>query len=221
MTAAKARGIGFTSQRTRDRMVERLREKGIRDEAVLAAMAAVPRHLFVDEALASRAYEDTALPIGFEQTISQPFVVALMIAALRHGREGGLGKVLEVGTGCGYQAAVLAHLAKDVYSVERISGLLERARSNLRAMRISNLRLVHGDGSGGLAEAAPFDSIITAAAAAELPPALKTQLVVGGRLIAPIGVRDQALLLVERTASGFTEQWMDAVRFVPLRAGKQ
>ena len=221
MTAAKARGIGFTSQRTRDRMVERLREKGVRDEVVLAAMAAVPRHLFVDEALASRAYEDTALPIGFEQTISQPFVVALMIAALRHGREGGLGKVLEVGTGCGYQAAVLAHLAKDVYSIERISGLLERARSNLRAMRISNLRLVHGDGSDGLPEAAPFDSIITAAAAAELPPALKTQLAIGGRLIAPIGVRDQALLLVERTAGGFTEQWMDAVRFVPLRAGKE
>lgn len=202
-------------------MVERLREKGIRDETVLAAMAAVPRHLFVDEALATRAYEDTALPIGFEQTISQPFVVALMISALRHGREGGLGKVLEIGTGCGYQAAVLAHLAKEVYSMERISGLLERARANLRPMRIPNLRLVHGDGSDGLPEAAPFDSIITAAAAAQLPPALKTQLALGGRLIAPIGVRDQALLLVERTAGGFTEQWMDAVRFVPLRAGKQ
>jgi protein-L-isoaspartate(D-aspartate) O-methyltransferase len=210
MTVAKARGIGFTSQRTRDRMVERLREKGVRDEVVLAAMGAVPRHLFVDEALASRAYEDTALPIGFEQTIS----------TLRQGKDS-LGKVLEIGTGCGYQAAVLAQLAKEVYSIERISGLLDRARANLRPLRIGNLRLTHGDGSDGLASAAPFDSIISAAAAAELPPALKSQLAVGGRLIAPIGVRDQTLLLVERTKTGFTEQWLDAVRFVPLRAGKQ
>ena len=220
MTAAKTRGIGFTSQRTRDRMVERLREKGVRDEVVLAAMGGVPRHLFVDEALASRAYEDTALPIGFEQTISQPFVVAFMISTLRQGKDS-LGKVLEIGTGCGYQAAVLAQLAKEVYSIERISGLLDRARANLRPLRIGNLRLTHGDGSEGLVTAAPFDSIISAAAAAELPPALKSQLAVGGRLIAPIGVRDQALLLVERTATGFTEQWLDAVRFVPLRAGKQ
>lgn len=226
MNASKTHGIGFTSQRTRDRMVERLRLKGIRDETVLAAMAAVPRHLFVDEALASRAYEDTALPIGFEQTISQPYVVALMISALRAGRENGLGaKVLEIGTGCGYQAALLAKLAKEVYSVERISGLLERARSNLRGLRIPNLRLAHGDGSEGLAAAAPFDSIISAAAAQELPPALKTQLAVGGRLIAPLhlaaGQSEQALCLIERTEKGFTEQWMDAVRFVPLRMGKQ
>jgi protein-L-isoaspartate(D-aspartate) O-methyltransferase len=220
MTVAKTRGIGFTSQRTRDRMVERLREKGVRDEVVLAAMGGVPRHMFVDEALSSRAYEDTALPIGFEQTISQPFVVAFMISTLRQGKDS-LGKVLEIGTGCGYQAAVLAQLAKEVYSVERISGLLDRARANLRPLRIGNLRLTHGDGSEGLATAAPFDSIISAAAAAELPPALKSQLAVGGRLIAPIGVRDQALLLVERTATGFNEQWLDAVRFVPLRAGKQ
>ena len=225
MTASKAHGIGFTSQRTRDRMVERLRAKGIRDETVLAAMGAVPRHLFVDEALASRAYEDTALPIGFEQTISQPFVVALMISALRTGREGGLGKVLEIGTGCGYQAAVLARLAKEVYSIERIGGLLLKARANLREMRIPNLRLTHGDGSEGLAQAAPFDSIISAAAAQELPPALKTQLAVGGRLIAPVhvnaGQHEQALCLIDRTATGFTEQWLDAVRFVPLRIGKQ
>jgi len=221
MTKTKTQGIGFTSQRTRDRMVERLREKGIRDETVLAAMGAVPRHLFVDEALASRAYEDTALPIGFEQTISQPFVVALMISALRQERDAGLGKVLEIGTGCGYQAAVLAQVAKEVYSIERIQGLLERARANLRPMRIGNLRLTYGDGSAGLPEAAPFDSIISAAAAAELPPALKTQLAVGGRLIAPVGVQDQVLLLVERTATGFSERRLDAVRFVPLRAGKQ
>lgn len=224
MTASRAHGIGFTSQRTRDRMIARLRQQGVRDETVLAAMGAVPRHLFVDEALASRAYEDTALPIGFEQTISQPYVIAVMISALRAGREGGLGKVLEIGTGCGYQAALLARLAKDVYSVERIGGLLEKARANLRPLRIPNLRLVHADGSEGLLAAAPFDAIISAAAAQMLPAALKDQLVVGGRLIAPVhvsaGGSEQALCLIERTATGFTEQWMDPVRFVPLRAGK-
>ena len=216
---SKTRGIGMTSQRTRDRMVARLRENGIRDEAVLAAMAAVPRHLFVDEGLASRAYEDTALPIGFEQTISQPFVVARMIEAVRARKP--FARVLEVGTGCGYQAAVLAHLAKDVYSVERIAGLLEKARGNLRPMRLSNLRLVHGDGAKGLAEAAPFDGIIVAAAAAGVPDALLQQLAPGGRMIVPVGSGDQALCLVERTPTGLTEKWLDAVRFVPLRGGKQ
>src|SRR5574341_566614 len=160
-------GIGMTSQRTRARMVERLREQGIRDERVLAAMAAVPRHLFVDEALASRAYEDTALPIGFGQTISQPWVVARMIELLGTGRT--LGKVLEVGTGCGYQAAVLAQSAVEVYSIERIKELHERARANLRELRLRNLRLVHGDGKAGLEKAAPFDSIIVAAAASQTP----------------------------------------------------
>ena len=216
---SKTRGIGMTSQRTRDRMVARLRENGIRDEAVLVAMAAVPRHLFVDEGLASRAYEDTALPIGFEQTISQPFVVARMIEAVRAGKR--FARVLEVGTGCGYQAAVLAHLAKDVYSVERIAGLLEKARGNLRPMRLSNLRLVHGDGAKGLAEAAPFDGIIVAAAASGVPDALLQQLAPGGRMIVPVGSGDQALCLIERTAAGLTQQWLDAVRFVPLRGGKQ
>jgi len=219
MSASKARGIGFTSQRTRDRMVARLREKGIRDEVVLAAMSLVPRHLFVDEALASRAYEDTALPIGFEQTISQPFVVARMIEAARAGRT--LGRVLEVGTGCGYEAAVLAQVAKEVYSIERIAGLLEKARGNLRDLRLSNLRLVHGDGNRGLPEVAPFDAIIIAAAAAQLPEALRGQLAPGGRLIAPVGAQDQALCLLERTPSGYSEQWLDPVRFVPMRMGKQ
>jgi len=209
----------MTSQRTRDRMVARLREKGIRDEAVLAAMAAVPRHIFVDEGLASRAYEDTALPIGFEQTISQPFVVARMIEAVRGQRP--LGSVLEVGTGCGYQAAVLAHLAKNVYSVERIAGLLEKARGNLRPLRLSNVRLVHGDGAAGLPEGAPYDAIIVAAAAPRIPEALLQQLARGGRMIVPVGSGDQALCLSERTATGFTEKWLDAVRFVPLRGGKQ
>jgi protein-L-isoaspartate(D-aspartate) O-methyltransferase len=218
-SSSRTRGIGMTSQRTRDRMISRLREKGIRDETVLAAMAAVPRHLFVDEALASRAYEDSALPIGFEQTISQPFVVARMIASLRDGRP--LGKVLEIGTGCGYQAAVLAQMAAEVYSVERIAGLLERARANLRELRLANLRLVHGDGMKGLPEAAPFDAIIVAAAASRAPEALLQQLATGGRMIAPLGTEEQALCLMERTLKGLTEKWLDPVRFVPLRAGKQ
>jgi len=216
---SKTRGIGMTSQRTRDRMVARLRENGIRDEAVLAAMASVPRHIFVDEGLASRAYEDTALPIGFEQTISQPFVVARMIEAVRAQRP--LSCVLEVGTGCGYQAALLARIARDVYSVERIAGLLEKARGNLRALRLSNLRLVHGDGALGLPEAAPFDGIIVAAAATGVPDALLQQLAPGGRMIVPVGGGDQALCLIEKTATGLTEKWLDAVRFVPLRGGKQ
>ena len=220
MTAAsRARGIGMTSQRTRDRMVARLRDKGIRDEAVLAAIAAVPRHIFIEEALASRAYEDTALPIGFEQTISQPFIVARMLEALDvHKR---LGTVLEVGTGCGYQAAVLARLAKEVYSVERIAGLLEKARSNLRSLRLSNLRLVHADGNQGLPEAAPFDGIIVAAAARGVPRALLQQLATGGRMIVPVGADDQALCLIEKTSTGLTEKWLDPVRFVPLRNGRQ
>ena len=215
----KTRGIGMTSQRTRDRMVARLREQGIRDEAVLGAMAAVPRHIFIEEVLASRAYEDTALPIGFEQTISQPFIVARMLEALRGGRL--LGKALEIGTGCGYQAALLARLATEVYSVERIAGLLEKARDNLRPLRLSNLRLVHDDGTEGLPEAAPFDGIVVAAATPGIPRALLQQLARGGRMIVPVGTDDQALCLIERTPTGLTEKWLDAVRFVPLRGGKQ
>jgi protein-L-isoaspartate(D-aspartate) O-methyltransferase len=216
---AKARGIGMTSKRTRDRMVARLREKGIRDEAVLAAIAAVPRHIFIEEALASRAYEDTALPIGYEQTISQPFIVARMLEAM--GGQRRLGTVLEVGTGCGYQAAVLARLAKEVYSVERIAGLLEKARSNLRPLRLSNLRLVHADGNQGLPKAAPFDGIIVAAAAPGVPQALLQQLASGGRMIVPVGADSQVLCLIEKTSTGLTEKWLDAVHFVPLRGGRQ
>ena len=213
----QAQGIGMTSQRTRARMVERLRKEGIADETVLAALGAVPRHLFVEEALASRAYDDDALPIGFSQTISQPYIVALMIQALRAGRE--LGKVLEVGTGCGYQAAVLAQLASEVYSVERIAPLLAKARANLRGLRLANLRLKHGDGNLGLAEAAPFDSIILAAASPQLPKALMQQLAPGGRMILPFGTSEQVLRLVERTRSGFSEITLDAVRFVPMLMG--
>jgi protein-L-isoaspartate(D-aspartate) O-methyltransferase len=214
-------GIGMTSQRTRARMVERLREQGIADERVLEAMAAVPRHLFVEEALASRAYEDTALPIGFGQTISQPFVVARMIEILM--RERPLGKVLEIGTGCGYQAAVLANLAAEVYSIERIKELLERARGNLRELRLRNLRLAHGDGAAGMDKAAPFDSIILAAAAPRMPQALLPQLARGGRMILPLrepGADAQRLVLVERSRLGYAETALDPVRFVPLRPGK-
>jgi protein-L-isoaspartate(D-aspartate) O-methyltransferase len=216
-------GIGMTSRRTRDRMVERIRAQGIHDEAVLSAMAAVPRHAFVEEALASRAYEDTALPIGFSQTISQPYVVARMIGALRGNSP--VRRVLEVGTGCGYQAAVLAQVFSEVYSIERIGALLERARGNLRELRLSNLRLVYGDGNHGLPEAAPFDGIIVAAAANAVPEALREQLAVGGRLILPVRVSSaeaavQRLLLIERTARAWNETELDLVRFVPLEAGK-
>lgn len=212
-------GIGMTSQRTRTRMVERLRAEGIRDERVLAALGTVPRHVFVEPALAHRAYEDTALPLMLGQTISQPFVVARMIELLLAGRAG-LGKVLEVGAGCGYQAAVLAMLSKDVYAVERIAPLLARARDNLRQLRLTGVRLKHADGNFGLPEAAPFDTIILAAAAQRAPQTLLDQLSVGGRLILPLGTdRSQVLALIERGADGFVETRFDAVRFVPLLPG--
>ena len=216
----KPAGIGMTSARTRARMVERLRAKGIRDERVLAAIGAVPRHLFVDEALASRAYEDTALPIGFGQTISQPFVVARMIELLVEDR--GAESVLEIGTGCGYQAAVLAQLFARVYSIERIKALLERARANLLGLRLANLRLAHGDGYLGLEKAAPFQCIVVAAAAPRVPEALLRQLAPGGRMILPLKVNggSQRLVLFERSGRGFLESTLDPVRFVPMEAGK-
>lgn len=219
MTSEVLRTALQTAQRSRARMIERLREQGVRDEKVLAAMMAVPRHLFVEEALATRAYEDTALPLGLQQTISQPFVVARMIEILRAGRE--LGKTLEVGTGCGYQAAVLSQVATDVYSVERLRPLLDRARDNLRHLRLPNVRLKHADGSVGLKEAAPFDTIIVAAAAPRVPPALTEQLAEGGRLILPVGAAEQQLVLVERSARGLRETRLSAVRFVPLLPGTE
>ena len=224
MTAPLLHGIGMTSLRTRERMIERLREQGIRDERVLAAMGSVPRHIFVEEALASRAYEDTALPLGFQQTISQPYVVARMIELLLDPAGRALGKTLEIGAGCGYQAAVLAMLTRDLYAVERIEPLLARARKNLAQLKMTQVRMKHADGILGLAEAAPFDTIIVAAAATRVPQPLLKQLAPGGRLILPLGGAsgsEQYLSLFERNAEGpgHSEQRFDAVRFVPLVAG--
>ena len=212
-----ARGVGMTSQRARDRLVERLAGEGIRDRRVLDVMRTLPRHQFIDEALASRAYEDTALPLGFSQTISQPYIVARMIEVLRAGRE--LGKTLEIGAGCGYQAAVLAQLTDEVYAVERIEPLLAKAKLNMRAIQQFKVRLKHADGNLGLPEAAPFDTIIVAAAALRVPNALLQQLALGGRMLLPLGAGDQYLLLVERRAEGYVETRLDSVRFVPLLSG--
>ena len=211
-------GIGMASQRTRLRLIERLREQGIKDEAVLAAMLEVPRHLFVDEAMASRAYDDVSLPINFNQTISQPYIVARMIEVLR--AEAPLDRVLEIGTGCGYQAAVLAQVAREVYTVERIQPLYERARKQLRDLKIRNVSVRYADGTAGLPEAAPFDGIIMAAAAPTLSVALREQLAVGGRMVLPVGMREQWLYLVERDARGFRETQLEPVKFVPLLMGK-
>ena len=210
-------GVGMTSQRTRARMVARLREQGIRDERVLTAMGAVPRHIFLEPALAQRAYEDMALPLGFGQTISQPYVVARMIELLIAGRN--LGKTLEIGAGCGYQTAVLAMLTKDVYAMERIAPLLARAKDNLRQLRLPQVRFKYGDGQLGIPEAKPFDTIILAAAAPHVPQALLDQLAPDGRLIMPLGDENQVLLLVEHGPQGFVETRFDAVRFVPLLSG--
>ncbi len=210
-------GIGMTSQRTRMRMIERLREHGIVDEAVLNVMYEVPRHIFVEEALASRAYEDFALPLGFGQTISQPYIVARMTELLTAGNP--LGKVLEIGTGCGYQTAVLAKLAVEVYSVERLLPLLAKARKNLRELRITNTRFKHADGHVGIPEGAPFDAILVTAAATHVPDALKQQLAPGGRMVVPMGTREQHLCVIERNARGFTQSKLDQVKFVPMLSG--
>ena len=216
-------GIGMTSQRTRARLIERLREQGIKDEAVLAAMFEVPRHLFVDEALASRAYDDVSLPINYNQTISQPYIVARMIEVLRAPSDGvdrPLGRVLEIGTGCGYQAAVLAQVAREVYTVERIKPLYERARKQLSELKIRNVSVRYADGTAGLPEAGPFDGIIMAAAAPALSAVLREQLAVGGRMVLPVGMQTQWLYLIERDARGFRETQLEPVKFVPLLMGK-
>jgi len=210
-------GVGMTSERTRMRMVELVRREGVTNEKVLGAMAEIPRHLFVDEGIASRAYEDVALPIGHGQTISSPTIVGLMTELLLEKKP--MSKVLEVGTGCGYQTAVLAKLVKEVYTLERIAPLMDKARRNLRDLRFYNVRYKHADGHGGYAEGAPYDGILMAASATHVPEALKQQLAVGGRMVLPVGVEDQWLYVVDRTETGFVEQKRAAVRFVPLLPG--
>jgi protein-L-isoaspartate(D-aspartate) O-methyltransferase len=210
-------GIGMTSERTRLRMIENLRREGIVDERVLGAMAEIPRHLFVDEGIASRAYEDVALPIGHGQTISSPTIVALMTQLLLEVKP--MDKVLEVGTGCGYQTAVLGKLVKEIYTLERIAPLMDKARRNLRDLRFYNIRYKHADGHGGYPEGGPYDGILMAASATHVPEALKQQLAVGGRMVLPVGVDDQWLYVVDRKDGGFVEQRRAAVRFVPLLPG--
>jgi len=216
-------GSGMTSDRTRARMVERLRADGIRDELVLAAMNAIPRHIFVDEALAIRAYDNSPLPIGHGQTISQPWVVARMTELARNGRT--LDGVLEIGTGCGYQTAVLARLAKTVYTVERIGALVNKARRHLQSLKIRNVRLAHGDGSSDLGEDIAVDAIVVTAGATHVPTPLLRHLKPGGRMVLPLASQDEAergvqrLTVIEATASGIREQTFDAVRFVPLLPG--
>ena len=207
-------GIGMTSARTRERLVQRLRETGIRDAAVLEAIGTVPRHLFMDEALASRAYEDTALPIGHGQTISQPYIVARMTELLL---ADGARRILEIGTGSGYQTAVLCTLTREVYSIERIEALHKSARRCLQELGFRNFRLKLSDGSDGWPEYAPYDGILVTAAAADVPAALLTQLAPGGRLLIPVGnAARQELLSIRQTAEGFEREQFGLVNFVPL-----
>ena len=217
-------GIGLDSKAVRARMVHKLAAQGISDAQVLAAMGQVERHCFVDTALVNQAYEDTSLPIGLGQTISKPNVVARMLELLRQGAPGAhgkLGRVLEIGTGCGYQAALLGLLASEVYSIERLRGLHERARENLRTFRLANVHLLFGDGMNGFAKGAPYAAIIAAAGGEAIPPAWDEQLAVGGRLVAPMHVAGgaQALVVLDKTPQGVTQTVLEAVHFVPLKSG--
>ena len=218
MTLGGHSGIGMTSARTRDRLVQRLREQGIHDLRVLDRIRNLPRHIFVDEALASRAYEDTALPIGFGQTISQPYIVARMTQALL---SGGLpANVLEVGFGCGYQTAVLAPFAAKIFAIERVQPLVARTRQRLKELDVNNVRLKYGDGMKGWSTQAPFDGIVVAAAPLAVPEALVQQLAIGGRLIVPVGPEgQQQLLRITRRDHGVTQEILEKVAFVPLLAG--
>jgi protein-L-isoaspartate(D-aspartate) O-methyltransferase len=217
-------GIGPDPQALRLRMVQKLAAQGVSDARVLAAMSAVERHRFVDTALGNQAYEDTSLPIGLGQTISKPNVVARMLELIGHGvREPGgkLGRVLEIGTGCGYQAAVLSHLAAEVYSIERLRGLHDKARENLRTLRLSNVHLLFGDGMAGYANGAPYAAIIAAAGGEAIPDAWIDQLAIGGRLVAPMQIPGgaQALVVVDKTRQGVRQTLLEAVNFVPLKSG--
>lgn len=212
-------GVGMTSQRTRNRLVERLRENGIKDESVLAVMAQTPRHFFIDEALAHRAYEDSALPIGHGQTISQPFTVARMTEILLEA--GPLNKVLEIGMGSGYQSAILSPLVNILYSVERIEPLYHKARQRLQELNYRNVQMKLSDGTWGWPEFGPYDAILAAAACATVPEALKKQLADGGRLLMPIGQQKQQLVLVTRHGDTFTQEALEDVFFVPFLPGVQ
>jgi protein-L-isoaspartate(D-aspartate) O-methyltransferase len=218
MADLRMSGIGMTSARTRERLVQRLKDSGIRNPAVLDRIRSVPRHVFVDEALASRAYEDVALPIGFGQTISQPWIVARMTEALLEG--GPLNNVLEIGTGCGYQTAVLAPLVGKLYSIERVEPLLDRARERLKELEIRNVRLRHGDGAQGWPAHAPYDGILVAAAPHAVPDTLLEQLAPGGRLVVPIGAEgEQELMRITREDGRMKRERLGAVSFVPLIQG--
>ena len=211
-------GIGMTSQRTRDRLAEKLVKMGIQSEVVLNAIRNTPRHLFVDEALESRAYENTALPIGFNQTISQPYIVAKMTEALIKNRT--LKNVLEVGTGCGYQTIIMAQFTKRIYTIERINGLLKKARERFQRLRFTNIRSKHADGNIGWPEHAPYDGIIVAAAPTGVPESLLEQLAINGRLIIPVGkTGKQKLLLITREDEGYEKKIIDSVSFVPMLGG--
>jgi protein-L-isoaspartate(D-aspartate) O-methyltransferase len=209
----------MTSQRTRERLVQRLVEQGISDHAVLDVMRITPRHLFLDEAMAHRAYEDVALPIGYQQTLSQPYIVARMTELLLAG--GPLSRVLEIGTGSGYQTAVLAQLVQEVFSVERIKPLQLKARQRMRQLKLRNVQMNHADGGMGWEERGPFDGILAAAAPERIPEALLKQLATGGRLVIPVGGEEQHLQVVTRTREGFETQIVESVFFVPLRSGTE
>ena len=212
-------GIGMTSQRTRERLIQRLVEQGVSNTTVLDVMRTTPRHLFLDEAMAHRAYEDVALPIGFQQTLSQPYVVARMTELLL--AQGPLARVLEIGTGSGYQTAILAQLVDEVYSVERIKALQQKARQRLRQLKLRNVHLNHADGGMGWAECGPFDGIVVTAAPEQIPEELLSQLAVGGRMVVPVGGDSQHLQIVTRTNEGYETEIVEAVYFVPLRSGKE
>ena len=212
-------GVGMTSQRTRDRLVQRLRDQGIMDERILDVINSTPRHAFIDEALAHRAYEDIALPIGFNQTISQPYIVARMTEVLLG--DGPLNRVLEIGTGSGYQAAVLVQLTDSVFTMERISGLLEKAVSRFKLLGLRNIQYKHADGGMGWPERGPYDGIIVTASPRRIPDELIAQLAIGGRMVVPIGHGDhQQLTVVSNSADGVTSEVLEAVKFVPLLGGK-
>mgnify|MGYP001350632780 CR=1 FL=1 len=218
MVVSKIVGIGMTSQRARNRLVEKIRSMGITNEKILEVMRLTPRHYFLEEALASRAYDNTALPIGYGQTISQPYMVASMTQILCE--TGPMGKVLEIGSGCGYQTAVLSAFAEKVFAVERIQALVKRLRANLYELKVPNVLVKHSDGFNGWAEHAPFDAILVAAAPVGVPEKLLEQLAVSGRLVIPIGSgRSQELRLIKKSSTGFQEQVLDNVSFVPLLDG--